>query len=168
MDNVLEPSPLICSAFKRVLPLPSDSWDEFGGSVFCHHHGPKESAGESSVSVVAPSSMQLTPRVGDCLTGATVLLLTEHSLDMQNIRKVGVVYLVCCCLFLIQQPFLTYYKCCHEVNLNHFLFQDALSKRIYCRRCRLFLGTPMSLIKGVCMCVCVIIWQGMCSQSSVV
>lgn len=71
------------SSFKRILPLPSGSWEEFSGSVFCHdyHSKGKESA-------LTPSSLKITPKEGDCLYSDSVLLLTDSSLDWQNIHKV--------------------------------------------------------------------------------
>ena len=79
------------SALRRVLPLPSDSWDEFGEGVFCHYHGDNQKCSvEGEVVYVAPAGIKLAPKVGECLISSTVLLLTEESLNMPNILKVSV------------------------------------------------------------------------------
>ena len=62
---------LYSSPFKRVLPLPSESWHEFSGSAFCHAHDHTPS--------------QLAPREGDLLIGDSVFLLEGSSLDHNNI-----------------------------------------------------------------------------------
>ncbi len=76
--------------FIRLLPLPSDSWEEFSGSVFCHYHShhAKGKDEDDHRTIIAPSTFTVLPRDGDCLTSASVILLTDYSLDWQHIYKV--------------------------------------------------------------------------------
>lgn len=67
-----------CSEFERVLPLPSDAWQEFYADIFCHmdhSHG--------SPSSQPPSTIQ--PREGDCLVADDKLLVTISSLRQESI-----------------------------------------------------------------------------------
>ncbi|KAL8584017.1 hypothetical protein ACOMHN_048624 [Nucella lapillus] len=58
------------SAFKRVLPLPSENWSDFADIWFCHNHSHhhRKSGG-------APSPRSLSPRSGDCLVSSLYLLV---------------------------------------------------------------------------------------------
>ena len=80
------------SAFKRVLPLPSEAWEEFSGSVYCHYHGHHgdKFKGKENVKIISPSTVKIVPRDGDCLTSTSVLLVTDTALDMQHVHKVRV------------------------------------------------------------------------------
>ena len=78
---------LLISSFRRVLPLPSESWEEFSGGVFCHYHHRLGDDVEGR-EVVTPSAFRITPREGDCLYSMSTLLLTEKALDVRRVYKV--------------------------------------------------------------------------------
>lgn len=94
-------SPLIIniffkSTFKRVLPLPSESWEEFSGGVFCHYREAKatddDDGGDGECSLMSvPSTVKLHPRAGDCLFSTSSLLLCSSSLNWDRVTKVGCV-----------------------------------------------------------------------------
>ena len=79
----------LISVFKRVLPLPSESWEEFSGGVFCHyhdHHGRMNSdGGGGERSIIAPSTVNVAPRDGDCLFSVSSLLVVPSSLEAHSI-----------------------------------------------------------------------------------
>lgn len=64
--------------FKRVLPLPSDSWQEVHADIFCHldhcHSGTTSRAFNA-----------IRPKDGDCLFGDDKLLVTASSLRQESI-----------------------------------------------------------------------------------
>ncbi|KAL5457451.1 hypothetical protein EMCRGX_G034711 [Ephydatia muelleri] len=78
--------------FKRVLPLPSDAWQEFYADIFCHmdhSHG--------STSSQPPGT--ICPKEGDCLVGDDKLLVTISSLRQESIvldsSKEGTIGVMC-------------------------------------------------------------------------
>ncbi len=94
---------MFARTFRRVLPLPSDLWGEFGGSVFCHYHGHGHAEKEErhqpdggipcvregvASPVTSNEGCGLVPRVGDCLTGDDRLLVNEECLNLANIHEV--------------------------------------------------------------------------------
>ena len=58
------------SCFRRVLPLPSDTWREFTGDVFCHAHGS---------SLHSPTA--LLPKEGDCLVSESSVLMRRSAVN---------------------------------------------------------------------------------------
>lgn len=83
---------MFISPFRRVLSLPSESWEEFGGGVFCHYHerNKAQTTTEEPVGcfMAAPSAVKIRPRDGDCLFSASVLLVLGAGLDWQSFNKV--------------------------------------------------------------------------------
>ena len=71
---------LYCSTFKRVLPLPSDGWEEVSGSYFCHTHTHSH-RGEEGDSTHTSSGAKLVPKDGDCLISSAQLLIRGSALD---------------------------------------------------------------------------------------
>ncbi len=69
---LLPPSP-----FKRILPLPSDHWNEFTGNIFCHAH-------QQCHVNVQHSSLGLQPREEDCLISKSFILLRSSALDFDR------------------------------------------------------------------------------------
>ena len=70
-----------CSTFKRVLPLPSEGWEEMSGNYFCHNH---EREGEGSTTIPA-STAQLVPKEGDCLISSEQLIVRAAALDKNRV-----------------------------------------------------------------------------------
>ena len=64
------------SIFRRVLPLPSEAWQEFSGNVFCHDHACTSAIGGK----VSASSTTLLPREGDCLINDSSVLVRKSAL----------------------------------------------------------------------------------------
>ena len=79
------------SPFRRVLPLPSESWAEFGGGIFCHYHDGSEGTGDHKGvgCMSAPSAIKIHPREGDCLFSASALMIHVTALDWRRFRKVS-------------------------------------------------------------------------------
>ena len=85
------------SLFKRVLPLPSESWEGFGGGAFCHyhdHHGHEHSSSGGCDGdcdgdpIFDPSSVEVAPRDGDGLFNAASLMVAKSSLELvRNVNK---------------------------------------------------------------------------------
>jgi len=79
-------------SFRRVLPLPSDLWEEFGGSVFCHYHehdsGSRGDGGMSRSVESSPKRSVLVPKNRDCLANSDRFLVTDQSLDWDRIDQV--------------------------------------------------------------------------------
>ena len=75
---------LYYSTFRRVLPLPSDGWEEVSGSYFCHTHthGHK---GEEGDSTHPSSGAKLVPKEGDCLISSAELLIRGSVLDKNKV-----------------------------------------------------------------------------------
>ena len=69
------------SMFKRVLPLPSEGWEEVSGNYFCHNHthGGREGEGEDFTGI--SSGAKLIPKEGDCLISSDQLILRAAALD---------------------------------------------------------------------------------------
>ena len=70
---ILPPPP---SIFRRVLPLPSEAWQEFSGNVFCHDHAHTSAIGGK----VSTFSATLLPREGDCLISESSVLVRKSAL----------------------------------------------------------------------------------------
>lgn len=81
-------SVIIChcdySTFRRVLPLPSDGWEEVSGTYFCHTHthGRRE---EESDSTHLSNCGKLVPKDGDCLISSAQLLIRGSALDKNKV-----------------------------------------------------------------------------------
>ena len=119
------------SFFKRVLPLPSESWEEFGGGVFCHyhnHHGNEHSSsgGGDGDPILDPSAMEVAPRDGDCLFSVSALMVAKSSLEL--VRKLCQEHP----MYISLPPFPCYPT------------QDENLEGIRCRRCLKILGNPMA------------------------
>ena len=71
-----------CSVFKRILPLPSDGWQELSGSFFCHTHG-EEEVDHTHLSDHA----KLVPKEGDCLISSSQLIIRGSALDSNRVVK---------------------------------------------------------------------------------
>lgn len=64
------------SIFRRVLPLPSEAWQEFSGNVFCHDHAHTSAIGGKG----STFSATLLPREGDCLINDSSVLVRKSAL----------------------------------------------------------------------------------------
>ena len=71
------------SVFKRVLPLPSDGWEELSGSFFCHTHG----GGEEGDHTHSSDHAKLMPKEGDCLISSSQLVIRGSALDSNRVVK---------------------------------------------------------------------------------
>ena len=58
--------------FNRVLPLPSDNWQEICGNVFCHGNGS-----------TFPTTSGLNPRADDCFINSTDYVLHSSVLEIK-------------------------------------------------------------------------------------
>ena len=67
------------SSFQRVLPLPSDSWEEVSSHLFCHRHDNHGDGKDLS------SPVKLLPKEGDCLISYDLILLRTSALDCDTI-----------------------------------------------------------------------------------
>jgi hypothetical protein len=86
------------SPFRRILPLPSESWAEFSGGIFCHYHGKQKGTADDHVGCMStPSAIKIHPREGDCLFSASVLLVLTGALDRQSFNKVTSYEEIMCC-----------------------------------------------------------------------
>ncbi|XP_076438862.1 E3 ubiquitin-protein ligase E3D-like [Babylonia areolata] len=76
------------SAFKRVLPLPSENWSDFADIWFCHNHSHSQPQDVDTTTSTFSSSLPqelektelqhpktLSPRPGDCLVSSLYLLV---------------------------------------------------------------------------------------------
>ncbi|XP_064614000.1 E3 ubiquitin-protein ligase E3D-like [Liolophura sinensis] len=72
--------------FKRVLPLPSENWNDLADSWFCHRHDDQSGA--------IPNT--LLPRESDCLVGELYCLIHKSKLAVKSYQISANHYLQCC------------------------------------------------------------------------
>lgn len=94
------------SVFKRVLPLPSDGWEELSGSFFCHTHEGEEEGDHTHLS----DHTKLVPKEGDCLISSSQLVIRGSALDSNRVvvkskvhecmMEVHVCTVVCVCYIM--------------------------------------------------------------------
>ena len=96
------------SIFERVLPLPSDGWEEVSGNFFCHNHA--HGREEDDDHAPSPSDIKLVPKEGDCLISGDQLVVRGSALDFNKVVMKGEVQcineceLVCVCCLLYTSP----------------------------------------------------------------
>ena len=76
------------SVFRRVLPLPSEAWQEFSGDLFCHAHHAHPHAPTSSGGgglSTATNSLALLPKEGDCLISDSSVLVRGSALSPEKV-----------------------------------------------------------------------------------
>lgn len=74
--------------FSRVLPLPSENWQEICGNVFCH--------GDNTL----PAGDALSPKIDDCFTSSSDYML--HSSVLENeIAEVWPIATVLCYMYVM-------------------------------------------------------------------
>ena len=73
-----------CSVFKRVLPLPSDGWEELSGSFFCHTHG-GGGGEEDDHTHLSADHTKLVPKEDDCLISSSQLVIRGTALDSNRV-----------------------------------------------------------------------------------